>query len=151
RAESDLLAHSDVPVTDFPRGPRLIESLFETVFDPMADADGELRSDTVLWVGILDHDGLMLRVRYKTDVLDAESAARIADYHLTALSLMTANPDAEHAPASLLSAEEMQFQLHRLAGPPRILPDRRAHELFEERVRERPDAIAAIHGDRYLT
>lgn len=37
------------------------------------------------------------------------------------------------------------------AGPSRALPDRRAHELFEERAQSRPDAIAAIHGDRYLT
>ena len=28
-----------------------------------------------------------------------------------------------------------------LAGPSRKLPDRRAHEVFEEQARERPDAI----------
>src|SRR5262249_43495531 len=37
------------------------------------------------------------------------------------------------------------------AGPIRALPDRLAHELFEERVRAQPDAIAAVHGDRQLT
>src|SRR5207244_3550245 len=92
-----------------------------------------------------------LRLRYKSDVLDEAIAARIAGYHLTALSLMTADPDAEHARASLLSAEELHFQLHGLAGPLRMLPDRRAHQLFEERARAHPDAIAAVHGDRQLT
>src|SRR5881296_2940404 len=38
-----------------------------------------------------------------------------------------------------------------LAGPSRKLPDRRAHELFEERTRAHPDTIAAMHGDRQLT
>src|SRR5262245_22292880 len=38
-----------------------------------------------------------------------------------------------------------------LAGPRRTLPDRRAHELFEDRARARPDAIAARHGSRQLT
>src|SRR5437867_6870950 len=38
-----------------------------------------------------------------------------------------------------------------LAGPSRQLPDRRAHEVFEDQVRARPDAIAAMHGDRHLT
>ena len=38
-----------------------------------------------------------------------------------------------------------------LAGPSRKLPDRRAHELFEERVRECPEAIAAVHGSRQFT
>src|SRR5204862_3151279 len=28
---------------------------------------------------------------------------------------------------------------------------RRAHELFEERARAHPDAIAAVHGNRHLT
>ena len=37
------------------------------------------------------------------------------------------------------------------AGPGRKLPDRRAHELFEIQARERPDLIAAVHGDRQLT
>src|SRR5256714_4686408 len=36
-------------------------------------------------------------------------------------------------------------------GPSRALPDRRAHEVFETQVRARPDAIAAVHGDRQLT
>src|SRR5439155_24288511 len=66
-----------------PTGPA-----FETVFDPTGDANGEFHGYTVLWVGIREHDGLALRLRYKSDVLDAESAARIAGYHLTALSLI---------------------------------------------------------------
>ncbi len=37
------------------------------------------------------------------------------------------------------------------AGPRRGLPDRRAHELFENQARELPDLIAAVHGDRELT
>src|SRR5213592_3308357 len=38
-----------------------------------------------------------------------------------------------------------------LAGPSRKLPDRRAHEIFEDQARERPDTIAALHGSRQLT
>ncbi len=38
-----------------------------------------------------------------------------------------------------------------LAGPNRKLPDRRAHEVFEDQTRTRPDAIAAVHGSRQLT
>ncbi|MDT7583433.1 MAG: hypothetical protein QOE32_983, partial [Pseudonocardiales bacterium] len=83
-----------------------------------------------------------------TDILDADCAARIAGYHLTALALIAADPDAEHARQSLLSAEERRFQLDGLAGPRRELPDRRFHELFEQRVAAHPDAVAAVHGDR---
>jgi len=151
RAEFALLSHADVPVDDLRRELGLTKPLFETVFDVTAEDGGELAEDTVLWVSFLEHDGLVLRLRYRTDVLDADGAARIAGYHLTALALITADPDAEHKRQSLLSAEELHFQLNGLAGPPRTLPDRRVHELFEERVRAHPNAIAAVHGDRQCT
>src|ERR1041385_4324334 len=38
-----------------------------------------------------------------------------------------------------------------LAGPSRTLPDRRAHEVFEDQARVRPQTIAAVHGSRQLT
>jgi amino acid adenylation domain-containing protein len=38
-----------------------------------------------------------------------------------------------------------------LAGPSRTLPNSRAHEVFEEQARERPQTIAAVHGSRQLT
>src|ERR1041385_3115727 len=38
-----------------------------------------------------------------------------------------------------------------LDGPSRKLPARRAHEVFEDQARARPDAIAAVHGSRQLT
>src|SRR6266446_4826767 len=151
RAESELLSHADVPIDDLRCELGLTKPMFETVFNPTADNGGELAADTVLWVGILGRDGIRLRLRYRTDVLDAECAARIAGYHLTALAFIAADPDAEHRRQSLLSAEELHFQLSGLAGPRRKLPDCRVHELFEERVRAHPDAIAAVHGNRQWT
>src|SRR5438067_2682367 len=151
RAESALLSHADVPVDDLRRELGLTKPLFETVFDVTAGDGGEFAEETILWVSFLEHDGLVLRLRYRTDVFDADCAARIAGYHLTALALIAADPDAEHTRQSLLSAEELHVQLHGLAGPRRVVPDRRVHELFEERVRAHPNAIAAVHGDRQWT
>lgn len=112
----------------------------ETVLDPTGgcgpDAGALLRIT-------LARRGGELRLRYRTDVLDADCAARVAGYHLTALSLIVTDPDAPHHRASLLSDAERRLQLDGLSGPRRALPDRRVHELFEDRVRERPDAVAA--------
>src|SRR5205809_1105331 len=148
RAQSELLAHKDFPVDDLRREMGLIKPLFETVFSLTPGDGAELAEETVVWVGFVEQDGLVLRLRYKTDVLDADCAARIAGYHVTALALMAADPDAEHARQSLLSAEELRFQLNGLAGPRRKLPECGVHELFEERARVHPDAIAAVHGNR---
>src|SRR5213593_1006708 len=135
RAQSELLAHKDFPVDDLRREMGLVKALFETVFSLTPGDGAELAEETVVRAGFVEQDGLVLRLRYRTDVLDADCARRIAGYYLTALALIAADPDAEHARQTLLSAEELHFHLHGLAGPRRKLPDCRAHELFEERAR----------------
>ena len=151
RTEWELLAHQDFPVGDLAGELGLTGPAFETVFDALG-GEGTLAPGTVLWVSIWPHRGrLALRLRYRTDVLDADAAARIAGYHLTALTLIAADPEAEHGQQSLLSPGEFGLQLDGLAGPHRERPDRRMHELFEQRVRAHPDAIAATCGDRQLT
>ena len=151
RAEWELLSHQDFGVGDLLGELGLPGPAFETVFDSVG-GEGTLAPDTVLWVGIWPHRGrLVLRLRYRTDVLDADAAARIAGYHLTALTLIAADTDAGHGRQSLLGPQELRFQLEGLAGPRRERPDRRVHELFEERVRAHPDAVAAVHGDREWT
>jgi amino acid adenylation domain-containing protein len=151
RAEWELLLHRDFPVGDLAGELRLAGPSFETVFDPVGGS-GTLAPGIVLWTGIrLDRGGLVLRLRYRTDVLDADYAARIAGYHVAALSLIAADPDAEHGRQSLLSGDELRFQVDGLAGPHRKLPDRRVHELFEQQVRAHPDAIAAECGEQRWT
>ncbi len=151
RAEAELLVHRDFPVEDLRRELGLTEPLFETVFELRADGDEEIPEHIVLRVTFVERDGLVLRLRYKKDVLDAECAARIAGYHLAALALTAADPNAEHTRQPLLSAEELHFQVHGFAGKCKEVPDRRVHELFEERVRAHPDAVAAVCGDSHLT
>ncbi|MFF3501712.1 amino acid adenylation domain-containing protein [Streptomyces sp. NPDC003247] len=159
RAAAEVRSRQDFPVDGLVRELGLTQPSFETVLDPHAASGprpagvgGGLDADTVLRVGFPEHGGrTALRVRYRTDVLDADCAARIAGYHLTALALIAADPEAEHARQSLLSAEELRFQLEGLAGPRRTLPDARAHEVFEQRVKDHPDAVAAMHGDRQWT
>jgi amino acid adenylation domain-containing protein len=151
RAEADVLAHREFPVTELRRELGLTEPSYEVVFGPMG-ADEAHADDGVLHVRWSDRGGrLMLRLRYRTDVLDAAAAARIGGYHLAALRLMASGMDADHGRQSLLSADEVHEQLEGLAGPRRMLPDARAHELFEQRVRAHPEAVAAVHGERVWT
>ncbi|EWM10633.1 amino acid adenylation domain-containing protein [Kutzneria sp. 744] len=76
---------------------------------------------------------------------------RTAGYHAKALSLLIADPDADHDAETLLSAEELHLQVHGMAGPHRELPDRRMHRLFEERAQRHPDAVAAQCRDTQWT
>jgi amino acid adenylation domain-containing protein len=149
--EAGLLAHRHAPVEELRQELGVRGPSFETVFDPTG-AGGDLAPGTVLEVAPAHHgERLALRLRYRTDVLDADAAGRVAGYHRTALTLLTDAPDADPGQAALLSPEELQLQLDGLAGRHRELPDRRVHELIEERARRHPDAVAAVHGDRSLT
>ncbi|MFB7131612.1 amino acid adenylation domain-containing protein [Streptomyces sp. NPDC056237] len=151
RVASDLLWHKDYPVDELRCELGLAEPSIEAVFDPHG-VGGDVADSTMLWVGFPQRGRhLVLRLRYRTDALDEDCAVRIAGYHLTALALIAADPDAEHGRQNLLSAEELQFHLESLAGPRRELPDHRFHELFEQRVAAHPDAVAAVHGEQQLT
>ncbi|MER0243133.1 amino acid adenylation domain-containing protein [Streptomyces sp. HSW2009] len=150
-AATEVAAHRAAALTEVAAEQGLTQALFETELDPWGGG-GELADATVLRVTAhRTGQRLALRLRYRTDVADEAYAVRVAGYHEAALAHLVAGPAAEHAGQSLLSAAELRFQLEGLAGPARELPDRRFHELFEERVRAHPEAVAAVQGDRQWT
>jgi amino acid adenylation domain-containing protein len=79
------------------------------------------------------------------------SAARVERYVRTALERMAQAPNEPHHLRSLMSPVEIRVQLEELCGPVRDIPDRRCHEMFADRVREHPDAIAAVAGEQSWT
>ena len=116
-----------------PAGPAAVRAAHAKVLAALSAAPG----DPALRVDVTDRGrDRVLRLRYRTDVLDREAAARIVGYHLAALAAPVRH--------SLLSEAELRHQLEELAGPPRELPDRRVHELFEERAARHPDAVAVV-------
>ncbi|MDH6122398.1 amino acid adenylation domain-containing protein [Kitasatospora sp. GAS204B] len=151
RTASGLRTYRDFPLDAMLRDLGLTQPVLTSLFSATGHG-GELAQNTVLSVAFTRRgEHLALRLRYRTQALDADFAARIAGYHQVALALMVAGVDAVHGQLSLLSAEERRFQLEQLAGPVRELPNRRFHELFEEQVRARPDAVAVVRGERQWT
>jgi amino acid adenylation domain-containing protein len=150
-AERELLAHAGFPVAELLRDSGLAGPRSETVFGAGHEAT-DLPDDVVLRVGVTESDGRpAVHLRYRLEALDGAAAASIAGYHLAALHRLATEPDTAHDEHSLLSAEEIAFQLDGLAGPQRELPDQRFHELFEQRVRRHPDVVAAEHAGRRWT
>jgi amino acid adenylation domain-containing protein len=123
---------------------------FETVCDPHATGLAPVGAEVLRVGAALEPGRGALTVAYRTDVLDADAADRIAGYHLTALRLLAADPDADPTAGRLLSPAELRRQFDLLAGPTRPRPDRRVHELFEDRARRHPDAVAAVCGGRQI-
>ena len=134
RSESELLLHRDFPIGVLALELDVAVPAFETVVDPNG-VRGEFAEGAVLRVEMSSRgDRPILRVRYRMDAVDASFAARVAGYHLRALQLMAADPDADHDRQSLLAGDELNHQLEGLQGPVRSLPDLRFHELFERQV-----------------
>jgi amino acid adenylation domain-containing protein len=151
RVELEIWSHRAFPVDELRKELGVAEPLFETLFDASGNTP-QLAKHTVLAVGLAQRgDQIALRLVYRSDAIDADHAARIGGYHLTALELIAANVDADHAEQSLISNDERQLQIDGLAGPRRDLPDMRVHELFEHRVRVHPDSVAVVHGNRQLS
>ncbi|MET8160163.1 amino acid adenylation domain-containing protein [Sphaerisporangium sp. NPDC005289] len=150
RAEEELRRHAGYPVAALRAelGPEAM--WFETVLD-LSGGDPDAGLGEVVLRAEVDLLRGRLLLRYRTDVVDEEYAGRIAGYYRTALALAARDLDAPHGERSLLAEHELRHQLDVLAGPPRELPDRRFHELFEERARERPDEVAAARGGVELT
>ncbi|MFD4246988.1 amino acid adenylation domain-containing protein [Streptomyces sp. NPDC058525] len=151
KAVSALAAHHGSPAA-VPRPERgLPAPTADDVFDPYG-SDWPADDTAALRVAAADRGArYVLRLRYRTDVLDGDCAVRIAGYHLTALALMAADLDAAPRPQSVVGPQELHHQVVGLAGPQRDLPDLRVHELFELRARSHPDAVAAVQGQRHWT
>ncbi|MCB9007810.1 MAG: amino acid adenylation domain-containing protein [Ardenticatenaceae bacterium] len=151
RAEAALLAHKAFPVGELKRELNLTDPLFETVFNPTGNSP-DLAKETILRVNIWQQENrLHLQLHFRTEAVDADYAARIGDYHLKALALIAADPDADHWHQHLLSDNELDFLIEGLAGPHRELPSYSFHELFEQQVQAHPNDIAAIYADQEWT
>ncbi|AZQ32232.1 amino acid adenylation domain-containing protein [Streptomyces cyaneochromogenes] len=92
-----------------------------------------------------DEGGLALRVLHDRSAVDGTYAERLAGYHLAALRLLVADPQERHEPQSLLTDQECQHLIHGLAGPRVELSELTFVDLFEERVRDNPEAVAVEH------
>jgi amino acid adenylation domain-containing protein len=143
-----LVEHGDVAIDELRRRLGIAGPTFETVL--AVGGEAELTERAVVAVQV-SATGDRLDLRYRTDALDDDAASRIAGYHVTALTLMAADPEADHHRQTLLSAAELSLQIDGLAGPERQLPDGRLHELFEQRAATHPEAIAAVQADRQWT
>ncbi len=151
QADADVTAHAGYPVEELRAELGVVGPVFETVVEPEGPGRDPV-GDEVAVLGVLDAaGGASLVLRYRTEALDADAAARLAGYHVAAWERMATEPDAAPAGQSLVSVPEVVLQLGRFTGPERVLPDRRAHEVFEERVGRDPGRVAVVWRDRSLT
>ncbi|MEJ2853353.1 MULTISPECIES: non-ribosomal peptide synthetase [unclassified Saccharothrix] len=120
---------------------------FPHVFDHGPLPAPDLSGDVALWVCLGDR----LRLDYRTDVYGYDQIHRMAGYYLTALRAAVEAPSEVHDLRSLLTPEELRFQVEVLAGPVVEVPWQGFAELFEAQVERVPDDVAVVCGTRRWT
>ncbi len=96
--------------------------------------------------------GLTGYVEYNTDLFDAETIERMVGHFQTLLESVVANPDQSIAKLAMLTPAERQQILVEWNQTAADFPRGACiHELFEQQVAARPDAIAVIFEDEQLT
>ncbi|NJO42442.1 MAG: amino acid adenylation domain-containing protein [Cyanobacteria bacterium RU_5_0] len=106
-----------------------------------------------LWgTGWQQSDGLRGVVVYNTDLFDANAIASLRRHFQTLLEEIVANPDAHLSALSLLTAQEQQQMLMQWNNIQTDYPTSACiHQLFEDQVRQRPNAIAVRFADKQFT
>ncbi|MFJ2173755.1 amino acid adenylation domain-containing protein [Streptomyces sp. NPDC087851] len=92
--------------------------------------------------------GVSVLVEYATALFDAGTVSALVARWERLLRAVAADPGAAIGGADLLAPEERAALL---AAPEPVTVDRLLPDLFEEHVRERPDAVAVVSGDTRWT
>jgi amino acid adenylation domain-containing protein len=98
------------------------------------------------------NQGLTLEWEYNCDLFEEETIARMAQHFETLLTRATLSPQIGILEIDLLSDVERAQQLREWNAAP--VPYRRElclHQLFEEQVKNDPDAIALVIDEQYLS
>ncbi|MBB1258527.1 non-ribosomal peptide synthetase [Streptomyces alkaliterrae] len=92
-----------------------------------------------------------LRLDYRHDLVDAETAAGVAARARRLLEAFATEPDQPLGAVEMLGAAERRRVLHEWNDTANALPDRSLPELFEEQAARTPDAVAVGFGDRSVS
>ncbi|HJT30076.1 MAG TPA: amino acid adenylation domain-containing protein, partial [Pyrinomonadaceae bacterium] len=120
---------------------------------PWAFADRSLQR-TGYPIQILFEPGekLSLRLTYQTHLFDEASIERLLSHYQTVLEDLLGQPRQRLAQLSILSDQERRELLFNFNDTETRFPlDRCFHELFEEQVKQTPDAPAAVCGNEEVS
>jgi non-ribosomal peptide synthetase component F len=112
---------------------------------------GTAKFDVMLELTEID-GGMRGKIEYSTDLFDAGTIKRMVGHLQTLLHAIVADPEQSIMQYPLLPPAEEQTVVHDWNATQTPFPqDRCVHELFEEQVRVRPDAIALACEERALS
>ncbi|MBW4560439.1 MAG: amino acid adenylation domain-containing protein [Mojavia pulchra JT2-VF2] len=106
-----------------------------------------------LTLSMQEQAGVLVGIwEYNTDLFDASTITRMAGHFQTLLEGIVANPEQHVSKLPLLTLDEQQQLLGKCNNTEaEYLWDKCIHELFEEQVELRPNAVAVVFEEQHLT
>lgn len=99
-----------------------------------------------------DSSSLEIHIDYDPNELGREQVSRLTDHYLAVLRAMATQPAQRYEHFSALREDERKLQLVEWNDTAEDYPSNSTiHELFEERARQNPDAVAVVCGQERLT
>lgn len=127
------------------RAPEKALAQTDLTFEPLQVDSGTAKFDLTLSV-VEDKDLFRAMLEYNTDLFDAETIERMIAHYENILQKVVADPDIDISSVSFLTSPEKTVLYGGRRGSEQQFDLNRCfHELFEEQVSRRPDAIAAIY------
>ncbi|MFI8192533.1 non-ribosomal peptide synthase/polyketide synthase [Streptomyces sp. NPDC085946] len=117
----------------------------------LSDLDGIETTNYPLSLVAYPGERLTLRLGYDPELFDAATAARMGEYLTVLLEGMAAGPERAPARLPLLTPERREQVLHAWNDTAAALPEATPGDLFADRVRRGPDAVALEAGEERLT
>ncbi|MFE2753051.1 non-ribosomal peptide synthase/polyketide synthase [Actinosynnema sp. NPDC059335] len=164
--QAELTAHQHVGLTEVHRLAGVAE-LFDTDFvfenypvavdrDGLAglrveDARGRDAAHYPLTLVVLPGDDLRLRLAYRPDLFDHDTARSVLGRLLRVVEAVVADPDVPLGRIDVLDAAERERVLRGWQGPVRDVPPATLPALFEAWVRRDPSAVAVVFEGESLT
>lgn len=127
--------------------------LSDALFDWSAEAASEppvVPFDLILTIRSRT-DGLAPSFRYRRDLFDSSTVARISRHFAQLLESIAGDPEAALSALNMVPDDERALLLGSYAGSSTGYPRSTLHELFAEQVRLRPDKEAVVFGADRLT
>ena len=132
------------------KAPQKALAQTDLTFESLQVDSGTAKFDLTLSV-TEDNDSFRAMLEYNTDLFDAETIGRIIVHYENILQNVLAEPDINIASVSFLTGSEKAAFYGERRGEQQSDPDECFHELFEEQVLRRPDAIAAVYEQSELS
>jgi len=127
------------------RAPEKALAQTDLTFEPLQVDSGTAKFDLTLSV-VEDKDSFRAMLEYNTDLFDAETIGRMIAHYENILQKVVADPDINISSVSFLtSSEKAVFYGGRQGSEQQFDLNKCFHELFEEQVSRRADAIAAVY------